>query len=361
MSNIDSNLLSSPLIRNIKVYYRNRKCKYIDPKSISNYILYIDGYIGGGNRFFSNCILTYYKKFTNFIIVRKFKGDLIITLNNQYRLNLKTYDDILNFLDIRTKKIFINNIGNHDMNFIEKLCKTKYETSIITHDHYFIYKSGCNILDIDKVNKDEILDITKYNKIFTQNIHNIKYLDNFIPEETKSKFIITELPDYKNKFKKIEFKNNRIKIGIIGIISNVKGGNILKLLFDKFKNKYDFFIFGSSIDYKGISSKIYGNINEFNNLLEREKPNIFLSISNCPETYSYTTTLMNITNLPVLFYKTNNPVVKDRLLKYREFSLNDLNKFEKDLNEIKQDYLYTVEPKIYFNKVWDNYFICNNK
>ena len=51
------------------------------------------------------------------------------------------------------------------------------------------------------------------------------------------KFIVGELPDYKNKLEKIEFKNSKIKIGIIGMIdSSIKGIDILKLLFNKYKN-----------------------------------------------------------------------------------------------------------------------------
>ena len=179
------------------------------------------------------------------------------------------------------------------------------------------------------------------------------------------KFVVGELPDYKNKLEKIEFKNSKIKIGIIGMIdSSIKGIDILKLLFNKYKDKYEFFIFGGMISNKKIPQKSYHNIFDFNELLKQVKPNLFLSISTGPETYSYTTTLVNITDLPVLFYNntTNNPVVKDRLLKYkeskfREFNLDNLNQFEKDLNEIKQDYLYTIEPKIYFNKIWNDYFL----
>ena len=42
---------------------------------------------------------------------------------------------------------------------------------------------------------------------------------------------------------------------------------------------------------------------------------------------------------------------------FRTLEDDNLKQFEKDLNEIKQDYLYTIEPKIYFNKIWDDYFL----
>jgi len=361
---IDVKNIPSTIVRNKKRYYISRDKPFINKNLIKNYILYVDGYIGGGVRFFSDCIINYYRNFTNFIIVRKWEHQLIVTYNDKYRVQFNNYQEIIDFIDNRTIKIFINHNCNHNITFINNLCKSSKETSIISHDHHFIYKA-CNITDINKIKKEDIIDITKYNKIFTQNINNITYLKKIIPETMLDKFVVGELPDYKNKLEKIEFKNSKIKIGIIGMIdSSIKGIDILKLLFNKYKDKYEFFIFGGMISNKKIPQKSYHNIFDFNELLKQVKPNLFLSISTGPETYSYTTTLVNITDLPVLFYNntTNNPVVKDRLLKYkeskfREFNLDNLNQFEKDLNEIKQDYLYTIEPKIYFNKIWNDYFL----
>ena len=356
MSYIDANLLPSQLLRNKRRFYKDRDCKFIEKSKIKDYILFVDGYIGGGTKFFSDCIINYYTKFRNFVIIRKFENKLIVTYNGKFRLDLNDYEEILNFLDNRTIKIFINHLSNHSINFINSLCNSFKEVSIITHDHYFINKTRCSIFDIENIKNEELLDITKYNKIFTQNKNNIQYLEKIIPDETKDKFIISELPDFKNRLEKIEFKNKKIKIGIIGVMSPVKGEEILNELFLKYKNKYDFFVFGIMNFNKNIEQSKYNNIYNFNELLKNEKPNIFISISTCPETYSYTTTLMNITSLSVLFYTSNNPVVKDRLLNYKEFNLKELDLFEKNINELKQDYLYTIEPNIYFNETWDNYF-----
>lgn len=356
MNSINAKYIPSQLIRRRQQFYKDKKYKILDKNKIKKYILFIDGYIGGGTSFFSDCIINYYKKFTNFVIVKKMDEKLIVTYNFEFRLVFNNYDEIINFLDDRTLKIFINHLANHSMDFINNLFNTLKEVSIITHDHYFIYKTGCSIFDINKVKNNELLDIKKYNKLFTQNINNIKYLDQIIPNEIKQKFIINELPDFKNRLKKLEFTNSKIKIGIIGVISPQKGEQILNKLFLKFKNNYDFFVFGIMNHNKNISQSKYNNIYEFNNLLEQEKPNLFISLSTCPETYSYTTTLMNITSLPVLFYTANNPVVKDRLINYKEFNLKDLDLFERNINKLKQNYLYTIEPNIYFNNIWDTYF-----
>lgn len=356
MSYINIELLPSQLITNKKRFYKDRDKKFLSKKDVKDYILFVDGYIGGGTGFFSDCVLTYYLKFTNFVEIKKFQNKLLVIYNKKYKLNLNTYEEILDFIDNRTKKIFVNHISNHDINFINNLCNLSKEVSIITHDHYFIYKTQCSIFDFDNLKEDELLNVDKYNKIFTQNINNINYLERILPNKVKKKIIVNELPDFKNKLNKININNKKIKIGVLGVMSPVKGEKILNELYLKYKNKYDFFVFGI-MNNKNIRQSKYNNIYELNNLLEREKPNLFISISICPETYSYTTTLMNITDLPVLFYKANNPVVKDRLRKFKEFDLRNLDIFEKNVESLKQNYLYTIEPNIYFNKIWDNYFI----
>ena len=57
--------LQSQTDRNIRRFYINRKLKYYELNNISNYILFIDSYVGGGNRFFSDCIITNYSNYND--------------------------------------------------------------------------------------------------------------------------------------------------------------------------------------------------------------------------------------------------------------------------------------------------------
>ena len=74
------------------------------------------------------------------------------------------------------------------------------------------------------------------------------------------------------------------------------------------------------------------NINELNRLLEKYKPNLLLELSIWPETYSYTLTLMMLTQLPILSLKKNmSCVVENRLSKYDKYYIFENKILEKAL------------------------------
>ena len=70
-----------------------------------------------------------------------------------------------------------------------------------------------------------------------------------------------------------------------------------------------------------------------------------------------------ITQLPIIYLKKNGySVVENRLSKYNNsHSFSSLHELDFLINSKKQDYFYTIEPVIYFNETWDNYFITKKE
>jgi len=178
--------------------------------------------------------------------------------------------------------------------------------------------------------------------------------------------MVSDLPDFRFSDKLIINNSNKIVIGIIGNIIEIKGYSILVLLinyYSSYKN-IEFVIFGH-INKKcnNVVSESYNTIYEFNELLKKYKPNVLLELSLWPETYCYTLTLGMLTKLPILSLKKNmDCVVEDRLKKYdKAYFFSTIDDFDYLINKYKQDYFYTIEPNIYYNDFWDDYFINKNK
>jgi hypothetical protein len=115
-----------------------------------------------------------------------------------------------------------------------------------------------------------------------------------------------------------------------------------------------------NIDYN--KQYTYKSIEELNNLFITHKPNILIETSLWPETYSYTLTLSMITDLPIFYQKKQfKSVIENRLASYsKAFAFDtieniDINYFIRE----KQQYFYTIEPTLYFNKFWNSYFSNN--
>lgn len=338
---------------------------------INKFILVIDfNNCGGGTTQFINHIISYYKKYTTFIIARNYTNKIIFTINDEFEINCEfnikeAYDFLLKYND-KITKIFVNHTINHDVEFLNNLTNLNKEITTITHDFYNVNDKPNPL--INEINKNYIntknLNINKYDKIITQNVKNLLIFNSHIEDENKQ-IIISELPDYKKQKEKIETTNSNIVIGIFGIISDIKGKNILEEIINYYDtiSNVDIIIFGHCNIKNFNNQYVYHNINELNELLIKYKPNILMELSVWPETYSYTLSLKMLTNLPILYFKkTGNFVIEDRLKSYKKaYSFENIEEFNKLVNLHKQNYFYTIEPNIYFNDFWNEYFVENDK
>ena len=77
------------------------------------------------------------------------------------------------------------------------------------------------------------------------------------------------------------------------------------------------------------------------------------------QTWSYTLTLGMLTNLPMLVFDKNfNSVIKNRLENYdKKYYFSDINDLEELFLKYSQNYLYTINPFIKFDKFWNIIFI----
>jgi hypothetical protein len=260
----------------------------------------------------------------------------------------------------------VNHILNHSKEFLNNLFNLNVKITIITHDFSSIFNEDqiyFNDMNNFFNNKTKrcCIDINKYDQIITQNKGNMYIYNNFI--EDKNKIVVSSLPDFKNPKDLITTNNDGIVIGIIGMISDIKGGEELKQIINFYKNtNIKIIVFGICWSYKSYENNfIYNNINELNNLLITHKPNIIIELSIWPETYSYTLSLAMITQLPILYLKKNNYCpVEDRLSKYdKAYSFSNITELDKLIHDKNQNYFYTIEPIIYFNDFWNSYFITN--
>ena len=360
----DSFINEDEILNNLPRGHHNSKQK-INIDMLEKFILLIDfSNLGGGTSVFVESIISKYKKYQTFLIARNFNNNIYFTVNDEYELE-KSYNNqdaynLLLFLRGKIEKIFINHTINHSTDFLNNLFNLNINISTITHDFSCIfneYQICFNDMNnyLNNETKRSCIDINKYDKIITQNKANMYIYSNYI--EDKNKIVVTPLPDY---------KNSNIVVGIIGIISNIKGNEELKKIIDFYKNtNVKIVVFGSTGSYieSFDNNYTYKNINELNYLLLKHKPNIIIELSIWPETYSYTLSLGMITQLPILYLKKQNYcTVEDRLSKYdKAYSFNNIIELDKLIHDKKQDYFYTIEPIIYFNDFWDNYFITNKE
>ena len=337
---------------------------------IDNFILLVDfSNKGGGTTKFINLIVSHYKMFKIFLIVRNYNGNIKFTINDEYEIN-EGFDeysanDFLTKNNDKIEKIFINHTLGHTYNFLNNIVKLKKEITTITHDFYnindipnqYIHNITNNYLNSKTIN------INDYNKIITQNVKNLLIFNEHITDKNKE-IVVSNLPDYKESDEKIFTNNNNIVIGIFGAISDIKGKNILHDLIEYYKgrNNVEIIVFGLCHIKSFEKQYIYHNVKELNTLLKRFKPNILIELSIWPETYSYTLSLKMITDLPILYFKkTGNFVVEERLSHYgKAYSFQSFDEFDELIHLHKQNYFYTIKPIIYFNEFWDEYFAYNN-
>lgn len=351
-------ILQDDIIENLPRHRHNSREK-ISFDLITSCILIIDfRNLGGGTSVFIESIIHKYKNHQTFLIARNFGGKVYFTINDEYELDqpFGIIDSVNILLQNKDKieKIFVNHTIGHSDYFLNSLFTFGKHITTITHDTSLILKKWqCTFNDLETNINDKTLhntiDINNYDQIITQNIANLHVYNKFIND--KNKIVITPLPDFTKTKEQIRTANKTIIIGIIGHISEIKGLNVFRKIVDYYKNINE--------NVKFINFCPYKNIDDLNKLLKLYEPNMLLELSICGETYSYTLTLSMLTQLPILYLKKNNlSVVENRLSTYiNAYSFKTLNELTALIKEKKQNYFYTIEPVIYFNDWWDNYFI----
>ena len=368
---------------NYSSFEYNNQIEYKDfMTNISNiyysFILILDlpeSYIGGTRAFINNIIYKYSKN-NALIFIRPTKNNLYnIYVNNTKTVNLNI-TEIINFIDLN--KLKINKIFfNHCIDFSKDLLNyiltlgIPSEKTLVTHDHFYLTGSSPqNTMDqvynfiSDKENKENTKNnignylLNSVDNIISQNINNIYMIgDN---NQNLNKLIISELPDFGMRDKKIVTNNKSINILFIGDIQDLKGCELINFLSNDYYKDTNIktFLIGSLSAYEINNSSRYKNIDEFNNLLINYKPNLIVETSVWPETYSFTLTLSMLTELPIIsLRKPFTSVVESRLKNYSNTCFfSTLKEINNLIHEKKQNFFYTIKPIIFFNNFWDNYF-----
>ena len=353
---------------------KNVSFSELDIDKIESFILILDfPELGGGTTRFIDNIINKYKYYQTFIILRnhnKFikmsmNNEILLSYNNEYYLNEDECLELLKLNKNKIYKIFINHTQCHSDKFILNLNDLNKEISYITHDYFSLFKTPqpeyCEILCKKNI-RSNIL-INNFDNIITQNIENLNIFKKYINKEKN--IIVTELPDYINSLEKYNTNNKKIVIGVLGYINKIKGDDIINELYKYIKSNnlnMKIIVFGY-IDNKHIENIYYNSINHLNELLIKYQPNILVETSIWQETYSYTLTLSMITKLPILsYFKNYKYVINDRLKKYdKSYFFKNIDECVDLINTHNQDYFYTIEPVIYFNSFWDNYFMNDKK
>ena len=317
---------------------------------------------GGGTTIFLNRIISKYKKYNTFLIVRYDGTKYQLNLNEEYLLDLKTNDlqEIINIIEtfkIKCTKIFVNHLIDFNSEFIDYIFNLDKFKIGITHDYF-------NVLDIPQptfknissIKLNNHININKYDMLITQNVCNLPYFSEYY----KKKIEVVELPDFKYRKEMIKTLNDNIRCCIIGNINELKGIKQLQKITQHFNSKnVEFLLIGFCSKDININYKSYNSIDEFNKLLIDFKPNMILELTIWPETYSYTLTLSMLTELPIIYFKKpSNSVVKNRLTNYKNaFEFANVDELEKLIFMNSQNYFYTIEPIVTYSKFWNNLFI----
>jgi hypothetical protein len=345
------------------------KKEFIEMGTSKGFILVVDfPCYGGGCSFFLNSILSKYKKKCNCLVLRTFDDVISWTLNDDYIVHVsRSEKDAVHYLQSMSSKItkvFINSVIGHSSTFLDAICCLEKEITAITHDYSLLfgqqqysqiyYHKACDV----KISEPKYF--SKIDRIVTQNMQN---MDLYQSLSAKAATVITSLPDYTKSGTMVCLDNpaEKIVIGVLGSISDVKGYYLLAKLVDlveAYSDHLDLVIFGSC---KNAWPKqyMYKNVRELNRLLEQHRPQLWVEISLWPETYSYTLSLAMATQLPILYQKKYFPsTVVSRLSQYtKSYEFDHIRAVSlKYLEAISQPFFYTIEPTIYYPPFWETYF-----
>jgi len=339
------------------------KLNITDIDLFKKFILIVDfNNIGGGTTFFLNTIVSKYKSHQTFLIIRKTSRGITLNINEEYKIeNVFSYENCIDFLKMNRDKIikiFVNHNLKYDCVFIDFLFELSKEVISITHDYSNLFKNPQPLFEeLHNPTKENMyeIDINKFTTLLTQNNINKLVFNKYYHKN----IIDINMPDYFKSDKLINTNNKNTVIGIIGNITHIKGFYVLKKIQEMYPN-YTFIVFGIEVT-NTIISYPYTSVEELNILLETYKPNMLLELSIWPETYSYTLTMSMLTKLPIIYLKKQfDSVIENRLSNYKAYSFQHLKELEMLFINCKQNYLYTISPYIYYDKLWDYLFITND-
>lgn len=365
----ENNILYTKLFFDVNKNFLKNKIDTNILNILENFILVVDfNNGGGGTTFFLNTIVSKYKTFSTFLILR-YDGKIYnLNINEDYLLDINFYktEEIIEFLEknkMRIKKIFINHLIGYNNEFINYILNNDKQKITITHDYYYLYDNpqpSYNDFKNNNIIIQKQIDINKFDLLITQNTKNIEYFSNY-----KKTIHVAKLPDYFKSDKKIETNNLNIKCCIIGNINKIKGSKIVKKIVEYFSlndTNIEFYVIGK-IDYKISNFQYYNNITQFNNILIDFKPNIIIETTIWPETYSYTLTLSMLTDLPILYLnKPINSVVKNRLNNYsKSYEFRSMDDLKNLIYIHSQNYFNTIKPILGYQKFWNDLFIDETK
>ena len=316
---------------------------------------------GGGTTVFLNRIVSKYKKFCTFLILRFDGSKYYLNINEEYLIENKyNFDKLVEVIEKyknKIKKIFINHLIEYNEEFVKYILDLDKIKIGITHDYFNIYENPQPTFNtINNSHKNKVIDINKYDILITQNKLNLEYFSEY-----KKTIKIVDLPDFKFKKKYIKTKNEKIICCIIGNINKIKGKYKFKKILQYFENykNIEFVIIGhiELKEFKNYNS--YNDIYEFNSLLKKYKPNMIIELTDWPETYCYTLTLSMLTDLPLLYFKKpSNSVIKNRLHNYKKsYEFEDIKTLDKLIHKYPQNYFYTIDTNIFYDKFWNDLFI----
>ena len=342
----------------------------IDINNISDCVLIVDFFNGGGGTTqFINYIISKYKYYNNFVVVRNIDKKISLTLNDDYLINiLNNEKDFFRFTqNINITQIFINHLLGFSNSFLNELYILKQDKNIkmttVTHDYnmfYDIIQPTYELLVKSKNLKSSKININLFDEIVTQHETNLELMSDKIIDKSKIKIIA--LPDYYKRQKIIKNTNPVKTIGILGNITDLKGSYELKKIIDTMP-EIQFVVFGLfNYAKKNLIVQSYNDINTLNKLLIKYQPHALLELSSWPETYSYVLTLCIITNLKLIILdKPLNSVCINRTQKLhsnyviaKDFSDVTNNIEILDIHNIS---FYTISPRLFYNSSWNEMFI----
>jgi len=349
----------------------------ISINEITDFVLIVDFYNGGGGTTtFLNSIISKYKYYNNFVIIRNIDDKILITLNDDFIINwLDNENALFEFISTHISNItmiFVNHIYGFSNQFLQTLNKTNNKRNKIigiTHDYSLIYTNpqpSYTLLHNTESQLNETNNINIFDTIVTQHKNNCQIFNKYINNNTTTIEIIP-LPDYYKSYKHIQYNNNKNKnhtIGIIGNIITLKGEMQLKELINKMNN-VKFVVFGLfEYNHPNLIKQSYNSINELNELLVKYKPTIMIELSIWPETYSYTLTLYSIIDLPLIILNKNDPtnVIIQRAKEYNmNYTIvNDIDEMCINIYNIPVSNKFnTIYTELQYHSKWNEMFISN--
>ena len=335
---------------------------------LPNFFLIIDtNNMESKDCFFINSIVSKYKTYATFLILRFDQEKYFFNINDEYLIDQFFFeiDDVIKVLDDKKEKInkiFVNSFISYSEKFINYILDLSIPKIGTTSDFFKIYKDSLTFYNyIDSKSK---IDINKFDQIINPNNYNynMQHYSTFYHKQIQ----IVQFPYFYNKLKKYKTNNKEIVCCFIGNITDSKGKlefESIILHFSEIYRTIKFVLIGTVDSSIRIDSQKYENITDLNNLLKKYNPNILIELSNYNSNYSNTLQLSILTELPIIYSKkTNNTYFKETLNNYNKaYEFETMDSLFYLINKHSQDYFYTILPTISYNKYWHNLFVIDKE